>query len=191
MAPDDQTGAIEPDDRDWTWVLERSCGDCALDVRAVPRGQLGERYFVAAEEWVQILREHPAVEARPLPGVWSPLEYGAHVRDVLGLTIQRVELMLTADDPTFANWDQDETALAQAYAEQDPEHVAEDLEATAQRFVGLIAEIEAGAWERTGTRSNGSAFTVTSLLQYGLHDVVHHLWDVTGQQDGTDSLQLA
>ena len=190
MAPDDQTDVIVPDDKDWTWVLERRCDECGFEAGQVSRDQLAERYFLGAEEWVQILRESPAVEARPVPGRWSPLEYGAHVRDVLGLTLQRVELMLTADAPTFANWDQDETALAERYGEQDPEQVAEDLEAAAQRLVSLLAEIEPGAWERTGTRSNGSPFTVTTILQYMLHDVVHHLWDVTGQQDGAGSLQL-
>ena len=64
-------------------------------------------------------------------------------------------------------------------------------EAAAQRLVSQVAEIEARAWERRGTRSNGSVFTVETFLQYVLHDVVHHLWDVTGQQDGAASLQLA
>ncbi|HEY0239872.1 MAG TPA: DinB family protein [Friedmanniella sp.] len=199
MAPDDQSDVgrpanrpeIQPDDKDWTWVLRRRCDECGFEAAAVPREALAERYFLVAEEWVQILRENPAVEARPAPATWSPLEYGAHVRDVLGLGIQRVELMLSADDPTFANWDQDETAVAERYAEQDPEQVADDLEAAAQRLVALIGEIEPRAWERRGTRSNGSVFTVTTLLQYTLHDVVHHLWDVTGQQDGASSLQLA
>jgi hypothetical protein len=191
VAPDDQAGTIQPDDKDWTWVLQRRCEECGLEAGTVPREQLGERFFIAAEEWVQILRSSPAVETRPAPSTWSPLEYGAHVRDVLTLAVQRVELMLTAEDPVFANWDQDETARTERYGEQDPEQVATDLEAAAQRLVGLVAEIEASAWGRTGTRSNGSVFTVTTLLQYMLHDVVHHLWDVTGQQDGTSSLQLA
>ncbi len=190
MAADEQAGEIAPDDKDWTWVLDRRCDQCGLEAGAVSRDQLGERFFVAAEEWVQILRSSPAVEARPGPAVWSPLEYGAHVRDVLVLTSQRLELLLTRVDPVFANWDQDETARAGRYAEQDPEQVAEDLEAAAQRLVSQVAEIDPGAWGRRGTRSNGSAFTVTTLLQYMLHDVVHHLWDVTGQQDGTSSLLL-
>ncbi len=29
-----------------------------------------------------------------------------------------------------------------------------------------------------------------TILQYFLHDIVHHLWDVTGQQDGAASLTL-
>ena len=191
MAPDDPADAIAPDDKDWTWVLERRCDQCGFEAASVPRGQLGERFFVAAEEWVQILRESPAVEARPTPGVWSPLEYGAHVRDVHVITGRRLELMLTRDDAVFADWDQDEAARTATYAEQDPEQVAEDLEAAAQRLVSQVAEVEVRAWERSGTRSNGSVFTVESFLQYVLHDVVHHLWDVTGQQDGAASLQLA
>ena len=190
--PDDQKDERDPgpDDKDWTWVLERRCEDCGIDVRIVPREQLGERFFLAAEEWVQILRENPGVEVRPAPGTWSPLEYGAHVRDVFVLTSERLTLMLTRDDPVFANWDQDQAARTGRYGEQDPEQVAEDLETAAQRLVSQIAEIEAAAWDRPGTRSNGSVFTVLTLLQYILHDVVHHLWDVTGQQDGASSLEL-
>lgn len=191
MAPDDPAEAIVPDDKDWTWVLDRPCDECGFEASTVPREQLGERFFVAGEEWVQILRESPAVEVRPAAAVWSPLEYGAHVRDLYVITSQRLELMLTRDDAAFADWDQDEAARTGAYAEQDPERVAEDLEAAAQRLVSQVAEIEARAWERRGTRSNGSVFTVETFLQYVLHDVVHHLWDVTGQQDGAASLQLA
>jgi hypothetical protein len=39
-------------------------------------------------------------------------------------------------------------------------------------------------------RSDGAVFTVETFLQYFLHDVIHHLWDVTGQQDATASLAL-
>ena len=41
-------------------------------------------------------------------------------------------------------------------------------------------EVPHDAWERTGRRSNGSFFTVRTLGQYFLHDVVHHLHDVRG-----------
>ena len=191
MAADEQADVIVPDGKDWTWVLERRCPECGFEARTVLREQLGERFFLAGEEWVQILRENPGVEVRPAPAVWSPLEYGAHVRDLYVITGQRLELMLTSDDAVFADWDQDEAARAGRYGEQDPEQVAEDLEAAAQRLVGTVAEIEAAAWTRRGTRSNGSVFTVETFLQYVLHDVVHHLWDVTGQQDGASSLELA
>ncbi len=180
----------EPDSKDWTWTLDRRCEQCGLAAGEVAVADVPERAFVAAEEWVVILRENPAVAARPEPGVWSPLEYGAHVRDVYRLFDSRLALMLEQDEPTFANWDQDETARTERYGEQDPEVVAEELETAALAFVARLRGLRPDQLDRTGTRSNGSQFTVTTLSQYFLHDVIHHLWDVTGQTDAASSLEL-
>jgi hypothetical protein len=180
----------EPDTKDWTWVLQRPGPQCGLSAAEIGLDDVATRAFVAAEEWVQILRSSPAVTARPQPDVWSPLEYGAHVRDVFRIFDARLMLMLAEDDPPFANWDQNETALKERYAEQDPEVVADELEAAAQTMVDHIQALRDDQLGRTGRRSNGSEFTVITLLQYFLHDVVHHLWDVTGQQDAAASLAL-
>ncbi len=180
----------EPDTKDWTWTLTRRCEQCGLDAGAVDPAEIPGRAFVAAEEWVQILRSSPAVGRRPEPDVWSPLEYGAHVRDVFRLFDRRIALMVAEDGPRFANWDQDETARAERYGEQDPEAVADELEAAAQSFVARLAALTAPQRGRRAQRSDGAEFTVDTLSQYFLHDVVHHLWDVTGQQDAVTSLSL-
>jgi hypothetical protein len=180
----------EPDTKDWTWTLQRRCPECGLSAGEIGLEEIATRAFVAAEEWVQILRSSPAVTARPQPQVWSPLEYGAHVRDVLRLFDARLQLILTDDDPTFENWDQDETAIRERYADQDPEVVADQLEAAAQSMVEHIRALREDQLGRTGRRSDGSEFTAVTLLQYFLHDVIHHLWDVTGQPDAAASLAL-
>ncbi len=110
--------------------------------------------------------------------MWSTLEYGAHVRDVQRIFDERLVLMLSHDDPEFANWDQDDTALAGRYDLQDPLVVAAELEAGAAAAADRFDSVPEGAWQRTGRRSNGSRFTVETLGQYFLHDVVHHLHDV-------------
>jgi hypothetical protein len=179
-----------PDTKDWTWTLTRRCDQCGLSAGEIDPAQFAERAFVAAEEWVQILRSSPAVSARPWPDIWSPLEYGAHVRDVYRLFDARLAQMLSEDTPTFANWDQDETAIAGQYSEQDPEVVADELEAAAQRFVARIQALKPDQYSRRGIRSDGKEFTVLTFIQYFLHDVIHHLWDVTGQQDAAASLAL-
>ena len=99
--------------------------------------------------------------------------------------------MLVEDNPTFANWDQDETAIAESYAESDPEVVADEIEAAALAFVNRLRSLQPEQLERRGRRSDGSEFTVASLSRYFLHDVIHHLWDVTGQQDATSSWNRA
>lgn len=177
-----------PDTKDWTWTLTRRCPECGLSAGEVDVAEVARRAELAAAEWVQILTSSPAVTSRPAPQVWSPLEYGAHVRDVYDLFDARLVLMLVEDDPVFASWDQDDTAVTEDYAEQDPDVVAAQLEAAAARFVSRLRGLEPSQLDRAGRRSDGAAFTVTTFAQYFLHDVVHHLYDVTGQQDGVESL---
>jgi hypothetical protein len=110
--------------------------------------------------------------------VWSPLEYGCHVRDVCVLFGQRLQLMLTQDDPVFANWDQDQTALERRYWEQRPAAVAAELIAAADTVAAGFAAVHADQWDRPGRRSNGSVFTVDTFARYFLHDLAHHAADI-------------
>lgn len=168
---------IEPDAKDWTWVLERPCPECGFDARAVGEDDLAPAVADNAARWSRVL-EHPEVRVRPRPEVWSPLEYACHVRDVDRLFAERVRLMLTEDDPRFANWDQDLTAVEDRYDLQDPERVAGELCHAAAAMSATYRSVTGDRWSRTGRRSDGSVFTVSSLGRYHLHDLVHHVWDV-------------
>jgi hypothetical protein len=101
------------------------------------------------------------------------------VRDVFALGVVRVQLMLDEDDPTFANWDQDETAVAEKYASQNPGVVTNGLVDSASGFAASLESVPEGAWERPGRRSDGAVFTVESFARYLLHDPIHHLTDVS------------
>ena len=168
---------IEPDTKDWTWVLSRPCGECGFDAAALDVLDLPARLRSDAEGWVRVLARSGAGR-RPEPSVWSPLEYACHVRDVHRLFDERVRLMLREDDPQFANWDQDETAVADRYDLQDPAAVADELAAAAEAVAATYAAVAGEQWQRSGRRSNGSVFTVDTIGRYHLHDVLHHAWDV-------------
>ena len=170
---------IEPDTKDWTWVLDRPCPECGLDASAVPPEDVAQRLRTNAERWRRVLARAD-VASRPEIGVWSPLEYGCHVRDVHRVFGTRVRAMLDTDDPLFDNWDQDEAAARGGYADQSPDQVAEALAASADDVASAYAGVEGAAWDRPGRRSNGSVFTIASLARYHLHDVEHHLVDVAG-----------
>lgn len=168
---------IEPDDKDWTWVLGRACPQCGFDAATVHATDVAGHIRADAVKWLTRL-ERPEVAERPRPGVWSVVEYGCHVRDVHRIFNQRVHLMLAEDAPHFPNWDQDETAVADDYASQRPDTVAAELAAAAEAAANTYATVPDDAWSRRGLRSNGSEFTVASIAVYHLHDVVHHGWDV-------------
>jgi hypothetical protein len=170
--------AIQPDTKDWTWVLQRPCPDCGFEAAAIHQGDIPDYIRRDGADWVDRLRS-PGASARPAPTVWSVLEYGCHVRDVHRIFGRRLRLMLTEDEPLFPNWDQDQTALADDYASQVPVTVAGELLAAANAVADTYAGVSGNAWSRRGLRSNGSEFTVGSIALYHLHDVVHHAWDVT------------
>ena len=174
-----EPGDIEPDDKDWTWVLQKACPDCGFDARSVAGPQVASRLRANAAGWPRIL-ERANVRGRPQPRVWSPLEYGCHVRDVCRLFELRLKLMRSEVDPAFENWDQDATAIADAYGAQDPAVVSGELSAAAESAAAAFDNVAEGDWARTGRRSNGSVFTIETLGQYFLHDVTHHLHDVHG-----------
>jgi hypothetical protein len=174
---EDEGMAITPDTKDWTWVLQRPCPDCGFEAAAHRVERLPGLVHDTAMAWSEVLRR-PDVADRPAPGVWSPLEYACHVRDVHRIFAERLGAMLGQDTPRFANWDQDETAVAERYAEQEPTVVDVDLIEAAGTVAGLYAGVTDDTRHRRGLRSDGAAFTVETLGQYHLHDVVHHLHDV-------------
>ncbi|MFD7828871.1 DinB family protein [Kitasatospora sp. NPDC059803] len=179
----DPVGVVVPDGKDWTWVLERPCPDCGLDVAAVVREDVAGMVRANAEAWVALLAgAEEGLRRRPRPGVWSGLEYACHVRDVFRLFRVRLDLMLAEEAPLFPNWDQDETAVAERYGEQVPAVVAGELAAAAEVLAAAFGRVAGEQWGRTGGRSDGARFTVESFARYLIHDPVHHLFDVTGDR---------
>jgi hypothetical protein len=170
---------IQPDDKDWTWVLQRPCPECGFDASSVPGPQVADRLRRNAAHWPAVCARAD-VRIRPAPQVWSALEYACHVRDVCRVFESRVNLVRSQTDPVFENWDQDATAIADGYGAQDPAVVSAELSVAAEAAAASFDALGESDWQRKGTRSNGSQFTLETLGQYFLHDLTHHLHDVRG-----------
>ena len=169
---------IEPDTKDWTWVLERPCPECGFDAPNLDRDRIPQAIRDNATLWDVVLDTDDAA-VRPSAHLWSPLEYACHVRDVNQLFAHRLELMLTQNDPAFDNWDQDETAVEADYGSQQPDKVAAEVTAAAETVAAAYERVSGEQWNRTGRRSDGAVFTVDSFARYHLHDLVHHAHDVS------------
>ncbi|MBA0046888.1 DinB family protein [Mycobacteroides sp. LB1] len=169
---------ITPDTKDWTWVLETPCADCGFDSATTPFARIAEMVRENLAAWQPVLAR-PQVRQRPDERTWSPLEYGAHVRDVFRIFLTRLQLMLDEDNPLFENWDQDRTAIEDRYSDQNPATVAAELAAAGEAIAAAFAKVPQSSLSRHGRRSNGSVFTVETLGLYFMHDPVHHLHDVS------------
>ena len=168
---------ITPDTKNWTWVLERPCPECGFAASGVSFEEVPDLLRANSEAWQQVLDRTDAA-VRPDNFTWSALEYAAHVRDLCSVYRGRLLLMVETDGAEFDDWDQDATAVAGKYGEQDPARVAAELAAEAEATAAAFAAVTREAREQRGLRSDGTGFTVDSLGRYFLHDAVHHLWDV-------------
>jgi hypothetical protein len=173
------TETIVPDDKDWTWVLDRPCPQCGFAAGAFEVTDVGPMIRSNAAEFVAVLTgPAEALRRRPDPTTWSPLEYAAHVRDVYRLYLERLTMMLVEDDPLYANWDQDVTAVEDDYRGQNPVEVAVELVAAADAIADAFDRVAGGQWQRSGRRGDGAVFTVETFARYLIHDPIHHLHDV-------------
>jgi hypothetical protein len=168
---------ITPDTKDWTWVAEQPCHECGFDPGALAPDDIAPTLRRTSDRWVALLRSGRAdLATRPDDSTWAPVEYGAHVRDVIRVYDERLRLMVETDDPLYENWDQDATAVEDRYLEQVPGDIADAIAVEgpvlADRFESVTD------WQRPGRRSDGARFTTETFGRYFLHDLLHHLHDV-------------
>ena len=162
----------------WEWprAATDECPQCGLHAGAQPPEAL--EFLLAADD--EYLR------ANPEPGVFSPIQYGAHVRDILRVYGDRVLLAIAEDDPEVSTFHPAEDEWAR-YNTLDREELATDLEAQADRLAEILDALDDDAWSRTVTRQALVAgtdgvyrFTVAGIASYAVHEAHHHLLDADG-----------
>jgi hypothetical protein len=137
-----------------------------------------------ADAIADVLRAEPAaMRRRAAAGVWSPLEYACHLRDMLLVQRERVLAARRLDTPVAEPMGRDERVGHDGYAEQDPGDVARQLQDAALLFAGTLTRLDAADWERTliYTYPERQERTLRWLAQHTLHELVHHTQDIRRQ----------
>jgi hypothetical protein len=145
-----------------------SKADAAVAVRSFPR-----RF---AEELHRSDGDEAALRRRPEPGVWSAVEYTAHVRDMFALMADTVRRMHTETDPEISFPDPDARAERERYNDQPVHAVLAELEINALRFASAIDDIGVDELDRTGRFPWGRRDILT-MVRNGVHEGKHHLRD--------------
>lgn len=178
------------DEYDWTKVQQEPCPQCGYDPSTVLVSDLARAVQadgVAWSEWLTEAVDDPEVDlrSRPESGVWSPLEYASHVRDVYALFAARITRMLEEDDPELGWWDHEVAAIEERYNAQEVIDVATALTDNAMELARVLASVPPDGWSRTATRREGETFSVAGLARFALHESSHHRKDATGElRDG-------
>ena len=167
----------DPDTRDWTVVIDDGCSECGYTPHD-PR-ETQARILALSERWTAVLSREDARE-RPREGVWSPVEYACHSRDLLRVLGERVTLILDEDNPTFSEYDGEAEAVSGQFWSADPETTADDIARQADKTAFVYATVGESDWEKAGLRGDGKKMSIAELSRYLLHDLEHHLVDVDG-----------
>ena len=139
--------------------------------------KFGKRYQAPLSRFLPGEDGDALVRQRPGPGVWSALEYAAHVRDVFAWYEERVRRSLVEDQPYYSGPDPDEAAEAGRYNEQDPSAVAAELAANAEKLADTLEGLPQDAWDRVHLR-RGQPRTVLFSARRAVHEGNHHLLDI-------------
>lgn len=159
------------------------CGECAFRYDAVPPGQIGAAVVGGADEIAGLLAE-PEAGRRRRPEVWSPLEYGCHVRDMLLAQRERVLLARREDAPLAVPMGRDVRVEHDGYAAQAPADVARQLRDAARLFANVLARLPEDQWQRTVvyTYPEPATRTLVWVAAHTLHEVRHHRLDIERQK---------
>jgi hypothetical protein len=161
--------------------LDDACPTCGFSY-AIARAAILEWLPSDVNAFVTVFRsiDGDAVRRRPQPDVWSPLEYACHVRDVLRIQLERVQLVAREHEPTFTPMGRDERVIEDRYNEQDPAVVAGEVEAAGRAFYDYLAALDDDGWSGQGVYNypEPQLRTVEWIAIHTVHELLHHRVDI-------------
>ncbi len=123
------------------------------------------------------------VRDRRRPGVWSPLEYACHLRDVLLVQRERLLAARRRNTPSFEPMGRDERVDHDGYADQAPADVARQLEDAAGLFANVLARLGPDDWDRTAIYNypEPRERSLRWIAVHTVHEMRHHRLDIVEQ----------
>jgi uncharacterized damage-inducible protein DinB len=110
---------------------------------------------------------------------WTILEVVCHLRDYDGYFLERGQLMLASDHPTYPVYDHLALVVDHAYNEQDLKQVFATLSASRDRFVAFFNNLTEEQWQRTGNHVEHGCYTIEALAAHVSWHDANHLEQIT------------
>lgn len=162
--------------------MDDLCAECGFryDLDDAPAAAANIRRL--AGEAAEALRTPVDLATRRRPEVWSPLEYGCHLRDVFLMQRERTLTARRQNGFTPTTMGRDERVEQEGYAEQDPNDVARQLTDAAWLF-GNVLDRLGDDWDNEMVYSwpEPQPRSLRWVAVHTVHEAQHHLQDMRGQ----------
>ncbi|MEW6152464.1 MAG: DinB family protein [Actinomycetota bacterium] len=166
-------------------TISWTCPECGLDydkisprdasgaVRTFPRRYRSvlTHFALPGEDLEEIVRQRPA------PGVWSALEYTAHVAQTLDLMAPTIRQIVLEDNPHLFAWDPDEQAEEQSYNDWTLMEAIAELESACADLSMALEYVGSEDWTKKGTFDYGEREAL-DVARNAVHEGSHHLRDI-------------
>ncbi len=171
----------------WQWprIQSEPCPQCGFNPASLAPESLGDVAMEKAAGWHEFLAEADDTYLRhiPEPGVNSPIQYGAHVRDILKVYGERMALAVEQDNPIVPMFNPPQEVW-EVYNGLNAQELASDIDAQAGRLAELVSSMGPSDWSRIVINDRGQygvyTFTVAGLARNAVHEAHHHLLDARG-----------
>jgi hypothetical protein len=107
-------------------------------------------------------------------GSWGAVEQVAHLRDFDDVSLDRIDQILSEDDPELDLFDTDVRAIERDYHAQNPFETAEDFRRVRSKLVNRLDGLNDEDWGRTARIADPGPITLETLVrQLDEHDAEH------------------
>ena len=117
----------------------------------------------------------PAIlKRRPAPGEWSIHENACHLAEVHPLFFQRLDLLLSQDNPAIKSYDPGRDDPEDALLHVDLDEALRRFEGERGRLVDRLRSLRPEDWTRTARHEEYNAYSVFMMFRHlALHDYFH------------------
>lgn len=105
---------------------------------------------------------------------WSIVEIVCHLRDAEAKVLERLKLMLQAENPFLTAYSQAAVAEDSGYRTQSLEDAVASFLRLRQEQISILEGLDANQWVRTGQHEEQGRITIQGqTMHIAAHDVVH------------------
>jgi hypothetical protein len=161
-------------------MASADCEECGFRFSSVTVANASTQVGLIATGYRRVLAanaDNSRLRRRPAERVWSPLEYAAHLRDVLLLFGRRVDAILQEFEPQLEVVSHDDEVARGKYNQLNVLLLTDQLTTATQGLAVRLEGLHPEQFARRGFR-NGEARTVLEIAQRAAHESRHHLLDI-------------